>query len=226
MTSQLRVAVLAALITLGQWPAHSEAISFTLNCIVTGNDACASSVSYGTISFTDNPGDSNAVDVRVDLAGTGQRIQNVVFNYNDALFQNDAFSVSAESVGVAENSKTMPPLNGLGFDLQIPAQANMNTADPYVGTLTLAAFNLDPEHFNFQAVDSNSPLALFAAVHIGTCGPNDGTCLPGQTGENSIKVGALGDPMTPVPEPTTLLLWGGTAAGLGLLKRWRRRSND
>lgn len=129
MTGKLRVAVLAALITVGLSPARSSAISFTLNCIVTGNDACASSVSYGTISFTDNPGDSNAVDVTVDLVGTGQRIQNVVFNYNDALFQNNAFSVSAESVGVAENGKTMPPLNGLGFDLQIPAQANMNTAE-------------------------------------------------------------------------------------------------
>jgi hypothetical protein len=223
MFGKLGVAVLAALITLGLWPAHSAALSFTLNCIVTGNDTCTPSVTYGTISFTDNAGDSNAVDVQVDLVGTGQRIQNVVLNYNDAIFQNNAFSISAESVGVAENGKTMPPLNGLGFDLQIPAQANMNTPDPFLGTLTLAGFNLDPENFNFQA--SNGTLSLFAAVHIGTCGP-EGTCLPGQTGNNSIKVGALGDELTPVPEPTTLLLWGTAATGFGLLKRWRRHPGE
>ena len=28
---------------------------------------------------------------------------------------------------------------------------------------------------------------------------------------------------SPVPEPTTLLLWGTTMAGLGLAARWRRR---
>ena len=221
MVRKLRVAILAALITVGLWPAHSAAISFDLNCIVTGNNTCTSSLTYGTISFTDNAGDTNAVDVTVDLVGTGQRIQNVVFNYNDATFENNAFSISPETVGVAENGKTMPPLNGLFFDLQVPANANMNTADPYVGTLTLAGFNLNPEDFNFK----DSTGTLFAAVHIGTCGPNDGTCLPGQTGENSIKVGAPGDGLTPVPEPTTLLLLG-SAAGIGLVQRWRRRPRD
>jgi hypothetical protein len=225
ISGKLRVAVLTALITVGLWPAHSAAISFNLNCIVTGNDTCTSSVTYGTISFTDNAGDSNAVDVRVDLVGTGQRIQNAFFNYNDAIFQNNAFSISPESVGVSENGSTLSPLNSLGFDLQIPnpPPPNMNTPDPYVGTLTLAGFNLNPEHFNFK----DSTGTLFAAVHIGTCGPNGpASCLPGETGNNSIKVGALGDPLTPVPEPATLLLWGTTVVGLGFLKRRRHRARD
>jgi hypothetical protein len=30
----------------------------------------------------------------------------------------------------------------------------------------------------------------------------------------------------PIPEPTTLLLWGTTMAGLGLTARWRRRRQN
>ena len=209
--------LVALLVAACLWPVRGEALSFTLNCVITGNNTCTPSVSYGTISFTDN---GSGVDVQVDLVGTGQRIQTVLFNYDDAKFANNAFSI-VPSVSVAENSNTLPPFNGGGFDMQIPSQANMNTPDPYLGTLTLVGFDLDPADFDFK--DSSN--TLFAAVHIGTCGPEaPASCLPGQTGGNSIKVGALGDPLAPVPEPTTLLLWGTTAAGLGVLKRWRRRS--
>ena len=210
---------LAGLLAACLWPASGEALSFSLNCIVTGSNTCAPSVSYGTISFTDN---GNGVDVQVDLVGTGQRIQTVLFNYDDAKFANNAFAI-VPSVGVAENAQTLPPLNGLGFDLQIPSQANMNTPDPYLGTLTLASVDLNPADFNFK----DSTGTLFAAVHIGTCGPEEpATCLPGQTGGNSIKVGALGDPLTPVPEPATLLLWGTTLVGLGYLRRRRHPAHD
>lgn len=215
----LKLVGLVGLLAACLWPASGEALSFSLNCIMTGSNTCTPSVSYGTISFTDN---GNGVDVQVDLVGTGQRIQTVLFNYDDTKFANDAFSI-APSVNVAENGNTLPPFNGGGFDLQVPSQANMNTPDPYLGTLTLVSVNLDPADFNFK--DSSG--TLFAAVHIGTCGPNEpASCLPGQTGTNSIKVGALGDPLTPVPEPATLLLWGSTAAGLGLVKRWRHRSRN
>ena len=214
-----KLVAFAGLIAACLWPASGEALSFSLNCIMTGSNTCTPSVSYGTISFTDN---DDGVDIQVDLVGTGQRIQTVLFNYDDAKFANDPFSI-APSVSVVENGNTLPPFNGGGFDLQIPSQANMNTPDPYLGTLALASVNLDPGDFNFK--DSSG--TLFAAVHIGTCGPNEpAACLPGQTGTNSIKVGALGDPLTPVPEPTTLLLWGTTVVGLGLLKRRRHRSRD
>lgn len=215
----LRLVALAGMLACCFWPTSGEALSFSLNCIISGNNTCTPSVSYGTIAFTDN---GNGVDVQVDLLGTGQRIQTVLFNYDDAKFANNAFAI-APSVNVAENGNTLPPFNGGGFDLQIPSQANMNTPDPYVGTLTLVSVNLDPADFNFR--DSSG--TLFAAVHIGTCGPDESaTCLPGETGGNSIKVGALGDPLTAVPEPATLLLWGSTAVGLGYLKRRRNRSRD
>ena len=215
-----KLTIIAGLMAAAFWPVSGEALSFSLNCIITGDNTCTPSVSYGTISFTDN---GDGVDVQVELVGTGQRVLTVLFNYDDAKFANDAFAI-APSVSVVENGNTLPPFNGGGFDLQIPSQANMNTPDPYLGTLTLAGFNLDPADFNFK----DSSATLFAAMHIGTCGPDaPETCLPGQTGTTSIKVGALDDPLTPTPEPATLLAWWGTTVvGLGFLKRRRRQARD
>jgi len=50
------------------------------------------------------------------------------------------------------------------------------------------------------------------------------TCPTCQTPFLSVKVQS--DPPEPIPEPTTLLLFGTTMAGLGLGARWRRRRQN
>jgi hypothetical protein len=226
---KLRIATLAgALMAACAWPASSEALVFDLACIV-GNNSCSPSASYGTVTLTPNTSGANTrVDLRVDLTGTGEKVLTLYLNFDESLLSNtDLFQLtSGKAVGVGVNDRRFPPFhtaNTGGFDLEITDTGNINEFDPYLDTLFITGKDLFPENFVFK----ESSGVLFAGVHIGACGPNEpATCLPGETGTNSIKVGAINDPLAPVPEPTTLLLWGSTAAGLGLLKRWRRRPHD
>jgi hypothetical protein len=227
--AKLSIVTLAvALMAACAWTASGEALTFDLACIV-GNNSCPPSASYGSVALTSNTSGANTrVDLAVDLVGSGQKVLKLYLNFDESLFSNtDLFQLtSGKTVGVGVNDRRFPPFhtgNTGGFDLEITDTGNINEFDPYLDTLFITGKDLLPENFAFK----ESSGVLFAGVHIGNCGPNaPGTCLPGETGTNSIKVGAANDPLAPVPEPTTLLLWGSTAAGLGLLKRWRRRPHD
>jgi PEP-CTERM motif-containing protein len=239
MTRQLRMAavVAALLMTACFWPGRGEALTFDLNCII-GNSSCSSSASYGTLTLTANTSGANtAVDIKVDLVGpgdgtpgSGQKVLNLFLNFNDSLFSNtDVFQLtSTKTVGVGENDRRLPPFqtgSSGGFDLEITATGNINEFEPYLDTLFIAGRDLLPGDLAFK----DSTGVLFAGLHIGNCDKLGGSlndCDPGILGEGSIKVGAPGDPLTPVPEPATLLLFGTTAAALGLLKHRRRRTRD
>lgn len=198
---------------------ESAALSLSLNCIIAVS-GCSPSATYGTVTLTDN---GNNVDLTVSLVGGAQKILAVYLNYNDATFSDSsAFLLASKTVGVSENNNALPPYNDGKFDLQIPPTGNVNEFGTYSDTFSLASFNLNPADFDFK--DSSG--LLFAAVHIGNCSAAPGStsdCDPGLTGEGSIKVGALND-LAPIPEPTTLLLWGSTMAGMGWVARRRRRA--
>lgn len=212
------VFLMALALALGS-AAESAALSFSLNCIIAVS-GCSPSATYGTVTLTDN---GNNVDLTVSLVGGAQKILAVYLNYNDATFSNSsAFLLANKTVGVNENNNALPPYNDGKFDLQIPPTGNVNEFGTYSDTFSLASFNLNPADFDFK--DSSG--LLFAAVHIGNCSAAPGStsdCDPGLTGEGSIKVGALND-LAPTPEPTTLLLWGSTMAGMGWVARRRRRA--
>jgi len=198
---------------------ESAALSFSLNCTIAVS-GCSPSATYGTVTLTDN---GNNVDLTVSLVGGAQKILAVYLNYNDTTFSNSsAFLLANKTVGVSENNNALPPYNDGKFDLQIPSTGNVNEFGTYSDTFSLASFDLNPADFDFK--DSSG--LLFAAVHIGNCGAAPGSpsdCDPGLTGDGSIKVGALDD-LAPTPEPTTLLLWGSTMAGMGWVARRRRRA--
>ena len=239
MTRQLRMIALAgALLTAACfWPGRGEALTFDLNCII-GNSSCTSSASYGTLTLTANTsGVNTAVDLKVDLvgagdgtAGSGQKVLNLFLNFNDGLFSNaDVFQLtSGKTVGVGENDKRLQPFqtgSSGGFDLEITATGNINEFEPYLDTLFITGRDLLPGDLAFK----DSTDGLFVGLHIGNCGKLGGSpnsCDPGILGDGSIKVGAPGDPLAPVPEPATLLLFGTTAVALGLLKLRRRPALD
>lgn len=98
--------------------------------------------------------------------------------------------------------------------------------------LGISSFNVDPVSAG-GLIFPNSPFdGNFFGLTTGL-GPGAGSAITGwrgsgATGTYSIRLGIsddfTGNPVAPalVPEPTTLLLWGTTAAGLGIA-RWRQR---
>jgi hypothetical protein len=232
---KLRVATLTAafLVIACFCPGRGEALTFDLSCII-GNSSCSPSASYGTLTLTANTSGANAaVDITVDLVGpgdgspdSGQKVQRLYLNFDDSLFSNaDNFQLtSGKGVGVGEDARQFQPFQtggDAGFDLEITGTDTINEFEPYLDTLFILGKDLLPANLDFATQ------GLIAGVHIGNCDNLAGSandCDPGIFGgEGSIKVGAP-DPLTPVPEPGTLLLFGATAAGLGLLKSRRRRS--
>lgn len=83
--------------------------------------------------------------------------------------------------------------------------------------LGVSAFDLDP----VSAGGLIFPSTPFSGV-FGPTGPGGGSPITGWQGLGSTGTYAVDLQLNPVPEPATLLLFGTTAAGLGLA-RWRQR---
>ncbi|PLZ80512.1 hypothetical protein CEN44_29450, partial [Fischerella muscicola CCMEE 5323] len=195
-------------------------IVYNLDCVISGTvgnnsysggNCTNAGVSFGTLTIKQNPSDPTKVDVVIDLAGDNvHKILDVSLNYDDSKFQNNAFEVSSsspydvKSYNVAENSIKAGPYSGL--DLQISPKATGPSNDGYTATISLDAFDLNPEDFDFQ----DQLNKIFAAVHIGNYGNN-----PGVSGGNSIWVGASSYYKAPPPPPAKVPEPGATGA-LGL----------
>src|SRR5262245_47581788 len=111
------------------------------------------------------------------------------------------------NAGVATQVPTFP-----GFPLGVTSGAYSSD----VFDLTLAS-SYNPDFVTLQGGLSQAQTALIAGILGGESYLNVHTDLH--------PTGEIRDQLRPVPEPATLLIWGSTAAALGLA-RWRRHKRQ
>jgi hypothetical protein len=192
---------------------RAAVITYALNEIIAGGSTLTSTPSFGSVTYSDNAGDANKVDVSISLNGTGEKALTFYFNYNVASFGSSTPFVLTGGVTSRLNSENNEQADGYTagkFDIQTPATGNGGT-EPLNFTIALAGTNLNPGDFDF----TDSSGHLFNALHIGNCGNQ--VCSPGQNGEASIWVGS--GPATSVPEPASMLLLGSALMSLAVLRR-------
>ncbi len=187
--------------------AHASSVTFTIDCTITGAGTCdAPTGSFGTISLVDDPGNSNWVDLTINLTTPpGRTINKFFLNVDPNLIPfapGYAITATGSNVVASEDSEGQG-LYGMVFDV---VGSTGPAANPINTVLKLqksgfADLNLDALNFDFTDTMYGK---LYAAVNYSGTGPQEGA-------STSVVVSTTAQV---VPEPATLTLVGLGFAGL------------
>jgi hypothetical protein len=188
-------------------PVSSHAFTYDFTCVISGTGCAPSGMNFGSFSVTDAA--DGKVSVEVNLANTDWKLLQFGFNFEGPPAPG-TFSFDGGTSITYNPDGIKPDGYPYFFDLQIPSTGNLGNVSSFSDLLALSTGDLSEG--NFHVLDSGG--FLYAYAHIGSFG---------ETGEDSIWVGA--PPVPPqVPEPGTALLLGMGLLGLAGLCRRKLRA--
>jgi hypothetical protein len=214
---------------------QSQAASITaqLTCSLNVlNTSCNNIGPYGTVKLDDSIGNGD-LTITVTLGNSGQKFIDLMLAFGGAatsITENDPNNI----VTLSANAFTIQPYLG-AFDIgdvgnPTGTAQGWNGDSGYTAVLSGNADLLLTDFLN--ALDSNGKVSV--ALHIQNIGSTSGgdcdgsgtkaPCDPTMTGPGSLKIGGTfkrDDDVPPVPEPSTMLLMGGSLLALGYFRKRR-----
>lgn len=229
-----KAAALAAVLLLAP-VSQADTITAELTCILNNLNAgpCGSAGPFGTVKLDDSVGNGD-IKITVTLGNPGQKFRDLMLAFGGtatSITENDPNNI----VILKADSFTISPYLG-AFDIGDvgnPA-GTQHGWDGNSGYTTVLAGNTDLFLTDFlNALDTKGKISV--ALHIQNIGSASGgdcdgsgtkaPCVPGMTGPGSLKVGGVfkrdGGDIPEVPEPSTMLLMGGSLLALGYFRKRR-----
>ncbi len=203
-------AVLAALALSGQ-PAHADALTANLNCILAGSNlvSCSPSFFFGTVTLDDSVG-GGQISLTVNVQGYAGKFRDLMLNFDDGGTLITSVTSEDGQASLLPDGFSLPPYNDGMFDVGGSGAKGWYSDNAHYTTLLTGSSPLTLDMFNVR--DSQEHLSVALLLQDLT-----------STGDSSPKVGGIwegGDPPQEIPEPTTAAL---LSSGLILLALASRR---
>jgi hypothetical protein len=209
---------------------HGASFTADLTCVLNGlnNHPCVAGPSFGTVKLEDQAADLDHdfawVKMTVDLKEDFIKFFDLALNYTGS---ESLTTMVGGPISVDPDNLVINPYDG-AFDVGFWGIQGSPVPNPWMTDIYSTTGNVFVSEF--IALDTGGK--VMTALHIQSIGVdecdgnNDGTtdCVPGMDGTGSLKIGGTfrDDSDTPdVPEPSTMLLLGGSLLALGYFRKKR-----